>query len=78
MILAGDRHLAVSGKPAGPGLLTLATNTPLGWTRELHRTAQQPLGILVFLDTHAEAVRGDRLSRVVQRQPIATNRLLLP
>ena len=78
MILAGDRHFVVSGKAAGPGLFTLTTNTALGWTSELHGKSERPFGILLFLDGHVERARDNQLPKIVQRQPMATNRLLMP
>jgi prepilin-type N-terminal cleavage/methylation domain-containing protein len=36
MVLSGDRNLQTNGVPVQPGLLTLTSNTLLGWTKELH------------------------------------------
>jgi prepilin-type N-terminal cleavage/methylation domain-containing protein len=77
LILAGDRHLGLAGNPVPPGLFTLTTNAPLSWTRELHRNPKRPTGILLCLDGHVEMTRSN-LASLVQRQPLATNRLAIP
>ena len=76
--LAGDRHLEVAGRPVRPGLFTLTTNAPVGWTRELHgNTAQSPGGWMLFADGHVE-FSGHRRVLAVQHQGLATNLLAVP
>jgi prepilin-type processing-associated H-X9-DG protein len=77
-ILAGDRNLEVTGQPVKPGLFSLSTNAAVSWTSELHNDGGNPLGgNLLFADGHAE-VAGRKLPAVIQRQNLATNRLVIP
>lgn len=73
-ILAGDRNLRADGRPVPPGSFGLTTNRDMNWTRELHASG----GFLAFADGHVEFCRKNDLNAVVQRQSIATNRLLVP
>ncbi len=36
MFLAGDDNFLVNGKPVTPGVITLATNTPIAWSTTRH------------------------------------------
>lgn len=74
LILAGDRNLEANGRPVSPDLFVLTTNLNMNWTRELH-----PLGgNLAFADGHVEFCLTNKLNAMVQRQSVATNRLLVP
>jgi prepilin-type processing-associated H-X9-DG protein len=73
-ILAGDRLLQVNGLPVKPGLFLLTTNLNLGWTPKLHGG----FGNLAFADGHVEMIRSTNLKKVLQNQPLATNRLCVP
>lgn len=73
-IPAGDRNLEANGRPVSPGLFVLTTNLNMNWTRELHPSG----GNLAFADGHVEFCPTNRLNAMVQRQSIATNRLLVP
>lgn len=78
-ILSGDRHLQVNGQPVKPGLLVLSNGSSFGWTKELHaRDSPSPVGNLSFADGHVESVRAVKLSSYFERQPAATNRLVIP
>jgi prepilin-type processing-associated H-X9-DG protein len=78
-ILSGDRHLQMSGQPVKPGLLVVSNTRPWGWTKELHtESSESPVGNLSFADGHVERVRAVKLSNYFQRQPAATNRLVIP
>jgi prepilin-type N-terminal cleavage/methylation domain-containing protein/prepilin-type processing-associated H-X9-DG protein len=78
-ILAGDRNLSVSNHPAQPGLFQLTTSSSPGWTKELHSNKTSTTrGNLVFLDGHVESVKAQNLPAIFQRQPIATNDLVIP
>ena len=57
-ILAGDRNLQINGRPVSSGILTLATNSPISWTREMHsRDYDIPCGNLLFADGSVETVK---------------------
>jgi prepilin-type processing-associated H-X9-DG protein len=73
-ISAGDRNLQANGQPVSPGLFVLTTNLDVSWTHELHRIG----GNVAFADGHVEFSRTTGLNALVQRQSIATNRLLVP
>jgi len=73
-ILAGDRNLQVSGLRVSPGLLFVATNTLIAWTRDSHKTG---IGSAAFADGHGEVSRTN-LSALFRRQNLATNLLAIP
>jgi prepilin-type N-terminal cleavage/methylation domain-containing protein/prepilin-type processing-associated H-X9-DG protein len=73
-MLLGDRNLQADGRPVKPGLFVLTTNSDMSWTHELHSKG----GSMAFLDGHVEWVRTTRLNDVVQDQPLATTRLVVP
>lgn len=73
-ILAGDRNLRADGRPVPPGPFVLTTSRDMNWTRELHPYG----GNIAFADGHVEVCRRNDLNSLVQRQSIATNRLLVP
>ena len=80
-ILTGDRHLEVNKKPVAPGLFSLSTNQDLAWTTELHviNKKQKPSGgALGFADGHVEWASPTKLSEIVARQNMPTNRLAVP
>jgi hypothetical protein len=77
MILAGDRHLTVEGKPVGPGIFSWTTNSTMGWSRELHAAFKPPRGCLVSTDGHLEAPGRD-LAQVFRAQPLAASKLAIP
>jgi len=77
-LLAGDRNLQTAGQPLKPGLAEITTNTPLGWTPGLHYNIGKVLrGNILFTDGHVEQLR-TKLTAIVQRQGLATNRLAIP
>ncbi len=57
-LLAGDRNLSLRGQPIGPGLHTLTTNTPVGWTDSIHRRA----GNVVLGDGSVQQMTSPRLA----------------
>ncbi len=75
-ILSGDRNLEVAGQPVNAGLFTLTTNTAVGWTSELHKSKAGGCGNLLFVDTRVQNVRA--ALPAIQRQGLATNRLVIP
>ncbi len=57
-ILAGDRNLVVSRRPAGPGLLELTTNTPVSWSGAMHsQQCDAPCGYLLLADGSIKQVK---------------------
>jgi prepilin-type processing-associated H-X9-DG protein len=52
----------------------VTTNIDLDWTGEFHPSG----GNLAFVDGHAEWSETKELNSLIQRQPIATNRLCVP
>ncbi len=77
-ILSGDRHLQMSGQPVKSGLLVVSNRAVFGWTKELHARSSEPVGNLSFADGHVERIRAVSLSSTFQRQPLVTNRLVIP
>lgn len=78
-ILAGDRHLEAGHIPVKPGLFALTTNSPVGWTGELHANkGQPPGGTMLFADGHAEFLTSHRVNDAVGAQGLSTNRLAVP
>jgi len=73
-ILAGDRNLSANSQLVKPGLFILTTNFDMNWTYEIHLKG----GNLAFADSHVEWVNTTQLNSVVQRQLLATNRLVVP
>jgi prepilin-type N-terminal cleavage/methylation domain-containing protein len=74
LILAGDRNLQADGQPVSSGLFLLTTNKDMSWTSELHRLG----GCLAFYDGHVEWSRSNNFNKVIQNQPLTTNRLAVP
>ena len=77
-ILSGDRHLQMNGQPVKSGLLVVSNRAPFGWTKELHARSSEPVGNFSFADGHVERIRAVSLSSTFQRQPLVTNRLVIP
>jgi len=73
-LLSGDRNLETNGIAVGSGLFVLTTNTPVGWTKDIHQNA----GNICLGDGSVHQFTGSRLTQQVQAQGIATNRLLIP
>lgn len=72
-MLAGDRNIAV-GSNALPRILTLKTNDPVRWTKDMHVEA----GDVVFGDGHVDQLSSGRLRDAVRDTGMATNRLAMP
>lgn len=73
-LFTGDRNLAAAGRPLPPGLVTLTTNQPVGWTRAQHRGA----GNLGFADGSVGQISNARLQELLASQPGGTNRVVIP
>ena len=72
-MLAGDRNIAL-GSNALPRILTLKTNDPVRWTKDMHVEA----GDLLFGDGHVDQVSTGRFREAVRDTGMATNRLAIP
>jgi prepilin-type processing-associated H-X9-DG protein len=74
-ILAGDRDLALDGAPMTPGLLMLSSDSPAGWSGQIHGR----FGNLAFADGSVQAyLDAGKLRQAFQNTGVATNRLVLP
>lgn len=79
LILAGDRHLSVSGQAVKPGFRTLDQSSPPGWTEELHKTDNKTTrGCLLFADGHVQFTQAKSLPKIVKDQPVTITRLVIP
>ena len=74
MFLSGDSNLEVDGKPVGPGLLNLWTNSALGWTADRH--VRQ--GNICLADGSVQQLSSAKLREMLTRTGVATNRLAIP
>jgi len=79
LILAGDRNVWVDGSAAKPGLLTLSTNTVIGWTTEQHRR----VGNLLMADGSCMQVTSNGLKMAFAEAfgvstNITSSRLVIP
>jgi prepilin-type processing-associated H-X9-DG protein len=72
--LAGDSNLEVDGKPVGPGLLNLWTNSAVGWTAERH--VRQ--GNVALADGSVYQFSNARFREELVNTGVATNRLAIP
>ncbi|MGZ8901698.1 MAG: type II secretion system protein, partial [Limisphaerales bacterium] len=72
--LAGDRNLMTNGLPVSQGLLTVATNLALGWTKEMHNEQ----GYIAMADGSVQQMSSSRLKGAIRDQDIETNDLLIP
>jgi competence protein ComGC len=72
MFLAGDFNIT-NGFPLQDGILTLTTNSVVGWTHELHKSAGQVL----LVDGSVQVVSTAFLRQLV-RNSGGTNRLAMP
>jgi type II secretory pathway pseudopilin PulG len=73
-LLAGDRNLEAGGTPLPPGIATLTTNQPVGWTKAQHRQC----GNVSLADGSAQQLSNARLQEVLANQPGGTNRIVIP
>lgn len=80
LVLAGDRHLAVSNQPVKAGSFDLTNTAAVSWTKELHfiKESVQPAGVLLFADGHASRTRTKELPEVLAKQGLPVNRMLIP
>jgi competence protein ComGC len=74
MFLSGDRNLEIGGVAVKPGIVSIATNNIVGWTRALHN--QQ--GNVALADCSVQSLNSELLSRAVQAAGGPINRLAIP
>ena len=77
MFLSGDANLAVGGKPAKSGLLSLWTNSPVTWAKPL-RPYHGEGGNIVLTDGQVYQGGNVRLRELLTESGVATNRLAIP
>jgi prepilin-type processing-associated H-X9-DG protein len=73
-IITGDDHLQVGKTRPRPGLLLLATNTPVAWAKGRHNSG----GNLGLADGSVQQVLSTGLQRIFDASGFATNRLAMP
>jgi hypothetical protein len=74
MIMLGDDHLLVNGKPVQPGILNLWTNQTITWAKDRHLGC----GNLGMADGSAMQVTSDGLQQALWQTGAATNRWVMP
>lgn len=73
MILSGDRNIT-NGTQLRNGLLTVYTNTPAGWTSEMHNK----VGNVLLADGSVQEDSITGLQSQIAGTGVATNRLQMP
>lgn len=74
MMLAGDHNLSIGGNPAGHGLHSVWTNTPLSWVKPVHEGA----GNVLLVDGSVQRLPNSNWHSVLIQTGVATNRLAVP
>ncbi len=72
--LSGDGNLEVDGKPVGPGILNLWTNSTVGWTAARHSRQ----GNIALTDGSVQQYSSAKLREAAACTGVATNRLAIP
>jgi hypothetical protein len=73
LILAGDRNLALNGRLL-TGIAALGTNSPLTWTKEIHKEA----GNIALADGSVMQVNTAQLRQHLAKTGDTTNRVVIP
>jgi hypothetical protein len=73
MLLAGDRNTAVGGVQLKHGLASLATNSPVGWSKKMHSNC----GNVALADGSVHQTTSFSLRARLERSGV-TNRLAIP
>jgi hypothetical protein len=73
-ILAGDRNLSLNNVPVNPGLVSLTTNSLVGWTEKMHNKQGNDL----FSDGSVQQYSSARFRSALATTGLATNRLAIP
>jgi prepilin-type processing-associated H-X9-DG protein len=74
MLLTGDDNLAIGGKPVASGLLSLWTNSAVGWNKPRHPNG----GNTCFADGSVQQISSPQLREALVNTGVATNRLAMP
>jgi prepilin-type N-terminal cleavage/methylation domain-containing protein len=74
MFLSGDTNLELDGKPVGPGIMNLYSNSVVGWTAERHG----PQGNAALTDGSVRQYSNARLREALAQTGVGTNRLAMP
>jgi len=72
-LLAGDRNIT-NGSSGKDRILFLATNQPVGWTKDIHQYA----GNVVLSDGSVQQVDSAGLQQTLRKSGVATNRIAIP
>jgi type II secretory pathway pseudopilin PulG len=72
--LSGDDNLAVSAQPVHAGFISLATNSPVSWTKSRHDSR----GNVGLADESVLVLNNSGLFTQLQQTGLATNRLAIP
>jgi prepilin-type N-terminal cleavage/methylation domain-containing protein/prepilin-type processing-associated H-X9-DG protein len=75
MFLSGDSNLEVDQKPVGPGILSLSSNTTVGWTAARHPRRS---GNILLADGSVQQADEKILRHLLEESGVATNRLAMP
>jgi len=73
-MLSGDRFLQSNGQPVNSGVFVLTTNLHMTWTPDIHKGG----GNVLWSDGSVQQTASAGLRSLIQSQPLATNRLLIP
>lgn len=74
ILLSGDSNFEVDGKPISSGILTLWTNSTVGWTTARHKRC----GNILLSDGSVQQHSNPGLQRALKETGTATNRLAIP
>ncbi len=74
MFLAGDRNVTVKNITLSPGLHSLGTNDPVGWSKALHVDQ----GNILKADASVEQFNTAGLKKAFENTGVTTNRLAVP
>ena len=73
-IVLGDRNLTLNDIPVKPGLISIATNSLLGWTDEIHLKQ----GNIGLADGSVQQLSTPKLRNALEHSEFVTNRLAVP
>lgn len=73
-LLSGDRLLQSNGTAVQPGVFVLTPQINVSWNPSNHAGG----GSMGFADGHVEFVKAAKLTSVLQKLPVTTNRLCVP
>lgn len=74
MLLAGDDNLLVNDTAVRPGILSLATNTPVAWSEMRHKKQ----GNVAMADNSVQGLSTRALRTALANTGVETNRLAMP